>query len=83
MQGLNGVPSLPSLFWLLRGKRVAAVIEAYIEGSPPMHCIVGTCLHPPRTVSNRKEAIERGTYRRLSPPQRLVQTEPRLMLYVQ
>jgi hypothetical protein len=50
MQGLNGVPSkpstcylvalaLPGLFWLLRGKRVAAVIEAYIEGSPPMHCI--------------------------------------------
>ena len=53
------------------------------------HCIAaGTWLHPSRasagTVSDRKEAIERGTYRRLSPPPQFGQTEvtePPLMLY--
>ena len=39
-----------------------------------------------RTVSDREETIQRGTYRRPSPPLRLVQTEPcqraALMLYV-
>ncbi|KAI0277387.1 hypothetical protein BGY98DRAFT_979889 [Russula aff. rugulosa BPL654] len=88
MLGLNGVPSkpfacclvtlaLPGLVWpvwLLCGIPVTAVIEAYIEASPP--CIVLLELgYIPRTVSDRKETIWRGTYRQLSLPPRLVQID--------
>jgi hypothetical protein len=73
MQGLNGVPSKPfacclvalarpCLLWLLWGKCATAVIEAYIEGSTPMHCIAGTWLHFPATFhTKRKQFGEEST----------------------
>ena len=78
MQGLNGVPSkpsmcgvialaLPGLLWLLWGIRVTVVIGAYIEGLAP--CMYFWILAiSPRAVSYSKGTIWRGTYRRLSPP---------------
>jgi hypothetical protein len=88
MQGLAGVPSKPfNTIWLhwhsltlasfgCCGVNVTVVIEAYIS-FPHALCCWNLAAFP-RTVSDRKETIWRGTYRRLSPPPRLVQTKPRL-----
>jgi hypothetical protein len=74
MQGLTGVPkaiqyclialALPhtGLLWLLWGKRVTAVIEAYTYISLPMHCVAGTWLHSPAPFrTGRKQFGEERT----------------------
>ena len=47
--------ALPGLLWLLWGKCVTAVIEAYIEESPPMHCDAGIWLHPRAPFQTRRK----------------------------
>jgi hypothetical protein len=70
MQGVDGVPSTmlcgcivtAGLLWLLWSKRVTAVLEAYMEGSPPMRCIARSWLYPPTPFqTGRKQFGEERT----------------------
>jgi hypothetical protein len=68
--------AMPGLLWLLYGKGVTAVIEAW---SPPCVVLLKLGCISPLTVSDKKEleTIGRGTYGRQSLPPRLVQAELR------